>query len=156
MSLVPRLMFLGCWVVTSAGCMANIRDSRGHVEQDACRRLAQEVDWSSTEHQELLDQVLEDGVLSIDEATALALVNNNLLRARLEELEIGRAQLLQAVLPSNLIADGAFRFIVQGSGFAFEGAAIQNLLDLLLIPRRKQVATARLKGREADVTAAVV
>jgi cobalt-zinc-cadmium efflux system outer membrane protein len=118
--------------------------------------LAREVDWSSTEHQELLEQVLEDGVLSMEEATALALVNNNLLRARLEELEIGRAQVLQAVLPSNLIADGAFRFIVQGSGFAFEGGAIQNLLDLLLIPRRKQVATARLKGREADVTAAVV
>lgn len=136
--------------------MANVRDSRTHVEEDASNRLSREVDWSTGDHHEFLERVLEDGVLSLEEATTLAIFSNSLLRSRLEELEIGRAEVLQAVLPPNLVASGEFRFVVQGPGWVFEGGAMQSLVDILLIPRRKQVAEARLEGREAEVTAAVV
>jgi len=138
------------------GCMAHIRDSRTHVEEGAQSRLGRDIDWSRDDHRDFLEQILEDRVLSMEEATTLALFNNSLLRARLEELEIGRAQVLQAILPPNLVAGGEFRFALQGPGWIFEGGAMQSLVDVFLIPRRKQVAEARLKGREADVTSAVV
>lgn len=138
------------------GCMANVRDSRTLVEKEVSDRLSREVDWSTEDHHEFLDRVVEDGVLSLEEATTLAIFSNNLLRSRLQELEIGRAQVLQAMLPPNPVANGEFRLVVQGPGWVFEGGAMQSLVDILLIPRRKQIAEARLKGREAEVTAAVV
>lgn len=149
-------LWVGCALITSAGCMSNVRDSRTHVENTMSNRLSQTVDWSAEDHDEFYEQVLEDGVLSLEEATTLAVFNNELLRARLEDLEVGRARVLQAVIPPNLMASGEFRFVLQGSGWVFEGGAMQSLLDILLIPRRKQVAEARLKGREAQVASAVV
>lgn len=142
--------------IALGGCMAGIRDSRSVVEDAAQNRLDRDIDWSTEDHYEFVERVLEDGVLSLEEATTLALYSNTLLRARLEELEIGRAQVLEAILPPNLVASGEFRFVLQGPGWVFEGGAMQSLMDIFLIPRRKQVAEARLNSREAEVTGAVV
>ncbi len=151
-----RFALVALVLTTGVGCMSNVRDSRTHVQQEASDRLSEDVDWSAEDHEELVARALEDGVLSIEEATTLAVYNNALLRARLEDLEIGRARVLQAIVPSNLRLGGEFRFVLQGSGWVFEGGAMQSLLEILLIPRRKQVAEARLESREAEVTAAVV
>lgn len=76
--------------------------------------------------------------LSEESAVRIALLNNAHLRAELERLGVARAELRQAGLLANPTVEGALRF--GSSGTNIELDLVQNVLGLLFLPQRLQMA----------------
>ncbi len=82
-----------------------------------------------------------EGGLTMDEAVAVALVNNAELQAGFETLGLAQAEVVAAGLPDNPVLFGQARFpdtAPLGTNFEFEIA--QSLLSILLIPARTSLA----------------
>lgn len=84
-----------------------------------------------------------DGVIHVDRAVAIALVNNAALRARTEELGIAHADMVQAGLINNPKAHASFRFSDEGTGT--EAGIDLEFLDVLTRPLRKRMAAQQLE-----------
>ena len=76
--------------------------------------------------------------LSEPTAVEIALLGNRRLQATLEGLGIARAELWQAGLPRNPILGGEIRF----PGRPFEISLVQEVLDLVWLPKRRRLAAA--------------
>lgn len=126
------------------------------IREDLQRRLAMPVNLGSEEARGALERALGDGLLDADEAVGLAIAGNAGLRAVLQDLGIAEAELWQASLPRNPVLDAELQFEEEGGGDVLELSVAQNILDLILLPRRKQVAEARWRMTQAEVTAAVL
>lgn len=106
--------------------------------------------------QAVAHSVFQDGRLTADEAVRLSLANNAGLRAVLAELEIARADLWGATLPPNPVVDAELEFLESDGGEVLELAVAQSIIDVLLIPRRRQVAAEQFEAERARVTSAVL
>ena len=87
--------------------------------------------------------------VTVDTATQIALLNNRSLQAAYSDLGVSEAQMVEAGLPpsptlslSKLVATGELEI---------EKQIVQNVLALLTLPRRKEIAEARF--RQAKVRA---
>lgn len=90
---------------------------------------------------------MDDGLLTADEAVAVALRHNRELRAELEMIGAAQADLVQAGLLQNpvlnlmvMFPEGGGRSMLRGNGLP-----MQPLQDLWLRPARKKAADARLQ-----------
>jgi outer membrane protein TolC len=79
-------------------------------------------------------------------AVQIALINNRTLQATFNELGVSEAQMIEASLPPSPTM--SFQRLV-GSGFEIERQIIQNVLGLLTLPRRREVAEARFRQAQA-------
>ena len=88
-----------------------------------------------------------DGVIHADRAVAIALVNNANLRARVEELGIAHADMVQAGLINNPKVHASFRFPSGGGaeGTGSEAGIDLEFLDVLTLPLRKKMAAQQLE-----------
>ena len=145
-------------VVLLAGCSVPSEGAgRRHVQEQINARLGQSVATAiDGDGRTAIRRILDDGVLGADEAVRLAVANNRKLQSILEDLEIARAELWQASLPPNPVADAEIQFVEAGGGDLLELGVAQSIIDILLIPRRRQVATERFESVKASVTAAVL
>jgi outer membrane protein TolC len=84
--------------------------------------------------------------LTASSAVQIALINNRGLQAAFNELGISEAQMVEASLPPAPIL--AFQRTV-GSGFEIERMIVQNVLALLTLPRRREIAKARFAQAQA-------
>jgi outer membrane protein TolC len=87
--------------------------------------------------------------LTVSGAVQIALINNRGLQAAFNELGISEAQMVEASLPP--APSVSFLRIVGSGGFEIERQIIQNVLGLLTLPRRREIAEARF--RQAQVRA---
>ena len=95
--------------------------------------------------------------LTVDDAVQVALLNNRELQAVYSDLGIAQADLVQAGLLSNPIFDGAIQWPVRGGGKPdLELAVVMNFLDIVYLPLRKRVATARLEEAKTRVSGVVL
>ena len=76
----------------------------------------------------------------------IALINNRGLQGAFNDLGISEAQMLEASLPPAPTL--SFQRIV-GSGFEIERMIVQNVLALLTLPRRREIAEARFRQAQA-------
>lgn len=144
-------------LVVLCACAGVPRDAgRNDVRAEAESRLGIDIAWDADAGRRALAAVDEDGVLDVDEATRLALANNPRLQAILHELDIARAEVWRASLPPNPVADFELQFEDGGGGDLLELSLAQSLIDILLIPRRRQVAQTEFARIRAEVTAAVL
>lgn len=151
------------WSLTAAvladvpmGCsVPSARQAQGAVEADLKGRFGKPTPLNES-GAEAIREMLADGVLDADEAVRVAIANNKRLRSILEELNIARAEIWRASLPPNPVVGGEVQFIESGGGDLLELSVAQNIIDMLLIPRRRQVAFERFEQVKAEVTAAVV
>jgi cobalt-zinc-cadmium efflux system outer membrane protein len=142
-----RLLACTLVSVTILGCVANRPPAKLDAAADlAGERLGQRPDWAAS-WDAAPPEWSGEAVLSADEAVALALRNNRMLRADVEMIGQADADLLQAGLLQNpmvslmvMFPDGGGRSMLRGSG-----VPIQPLQDLWLIPARREVATAELQ-----------
>ncbi len=103
-----------------------------------------------------IEEMLSDE-LSLDEAVRIALLNNRRLQATYERLGIAQAQVVQAGLLRNPMLDVSLRFAEgPGSDYIFEMGAIQDILDVFLIPLRKRQGRAQLQVTKSEVIGAVL
>ena len=141
--LVPTAFFaalvMGCATHTP---QAKVNEARALAEARLGQRPAWDVGWDESP-----PEWTTQTVLTVDEAVALALRNNRMLRADLEMIGQADADLLQASLMQNpmvslmvMFPDGGGRSMLRGNG-----VPIQPLQDLWLIPARKEVAAAELR-----------
>ncbi len=87
--------------------------------------------------------------LSVSDAVQIALINNRGLQAAFNELGISEAEMVEASLPPSPAL--SFQRIVGSGGFEIERQIVQNVLALLTLPRRREIAEA--KFRQAQVRA---
>ncbi len=94
--------------------------------------------------------------LTREQAVAIALLNNRNLRATYEELNIARADIVQAGLLRNPMLSGEIRFATSGGGTGVVLDASQDLLSILAMPLRKGRSEATFEAARARVSGAVL
>ncbi len=147
-----------------AGCGSSSLDPQpafDDVRAGVARRSGRPITWhrqdeSSTAPTSQIEEMLSDD-LSLDEAVRIALLNNRRLQATYERLGIAQAQVVQAGLLRNPMLDVSLRFVEgPGSDYILEMGAIQDILDVFLIPLRKRLARAQLQVTKSEVIGVVL
>lgn len=151
------VVLVGLTTCLSGCALVSSEAARRDVERDSNARIGTSTPLALRgAPPEGVRSMLEDGILGADEAVRLAVANNRKLRAVLADLDIARAEIWQASLPPNPVADAQLQFIESGGGDLLELGVAQSIIDVLLIPRRRQVAKERFERVKAEVTAAVI
>ncbi len=149
-----RLLLTAAVCLSAMGC-ATLSPERGHAELGALvqERVRVSTGWEkgtppAEAVRERVHALLQDG-LTREEAVRLALVNNPGLQASYESLGISQADMVEAGLLRNPTLGAAVGFPnVAGSGPRLEFSLVQEVLDLFMLPARKQIARQQF---EADV-----
>ena len=137
-----------------AGCAVDSRDeSFARVRSTLESRGDFDLQWRRGTNSAVSD-LLDDGVLNADEALRLALLNNADLQAEFDALGVASSELLQASLVPNPMLNASVRFA--GGGEIIELGIAQNVIELLLIPKRRTIASEALSLTEAEAASAVL
>lgn len=151
--LLSCLTFVGCTAIDETIERDSERvaaDVRERISIDAeLARLNDDREAIESRVRELIAQPL-----SLDSTVRIALLQAPSLRTTLADLGIARAEAIQAGLLSNPAFSANAKFFSEGTEIEF--GITQSLLDVFLIPLRKQVATARFSAIEATVTREIV
>ena len=144
-SLAP-LILSACATVSSEHVTAN-------VSATVSARLEQTVDWNAGSPEDAsirmaVDQMLDDQ-LTIDEAVAIALINNRDMRATLERTGVARADLIAAGLLENPVF--GFTVLDGNVGSIREYELFQELLGLFTLSARKNLAGKALEQARLEV-----
>jgi len=105
--------------------------------------------------EEELESLMADG-LSLEECERITLLHQKDLQAKLYEVGIAQADLLQAGLLSNPTLDLAIRFPGDGTGNLIYALLGFELLELWQIPAREEAAEYQLQATVAEVARAAV
>ena len=136
----------GCATVSGEQVTAN-------VSETVSARLEQSVDWNAGSPEDVrvrtaVDQMLGDQ-LTLDEAVAIALINNREMRATLERTGVARADLIQAGLLENPVFSVE---ILNGEPLTIrEYEIFQDLLSLFTLSARKNLAGKALEQARLEV-----
>lgn len=158
------LMSVTCCSLVIAGCQTESTDPRpvfSEVQKDIARRSGLLVHWHTESDEDAavqarVSKMLEDK-LDGDEAVQIALLNNPRLQGTYERLGIAQAQLVQAGLLKNPIFDLSLRYFDgPSSNYVLEMGVVQDFLDVLMVPLRKNVARAELERTKAEVKGQVM
>ena len=131
------------------GCVSVPRDG-GLSEVQQTFRERSNLTLESGRVEELLA-----GELTADEAVAVALSNNPRLKAVLSELDVARADLLDATTISNPILEFEWR-VPKRPYNPFEITIAQSILDLVQLPRRRAAGRAVFEAAKSRVAAEVL
>ena len=140
-------------VVTAlaTGCAPSAAELRDPVDADIARRLGGDP-HAGAASQAAIDQLLARP-LDADAATRIALANSARLAAAFDELGIAGGELAAAAGLGPLELDVKLRF---GGGGEHELEAIQPVLGLVEMPRRRAAAHADLAAARATAAAAAI
>ena len=146
LALLAPFTFAACATVSNEEVTAD-------VSATVSARLEQTVDWNASTPEDAsvrmaIDRMLDDQ-LTIDEAVAIALINNRDMRATLERTGVARADLIQAGLLENPV----FGITVLDGDVASirEYEVFQELLSLFTLSARKHMAGKALQQARLEV-----
>jgi len=122
-------------------------------ENDGVEKVNHIISAQAGAEYQLLDEETEETVqsllhdeLTVVEAVKIAFLKNPSLQAKLEELNIAHADLVQAGLLSNPVFAASARFSDgPTSAINTEFSIAQNFLDFIVLPLRKKLAGAQLE-----------
>lgn len=134
-----------------AACQTALPDAAPSVDAEVRSRAALDSDVRLGERTRI-EALLADG-LGLDDALRIALVRNAALLAEYEDLNIARAEVVQAGLPANPSLDTAVRFVESGGGHIVEAALVQPLVSSILAPQRSAIARAEVCAVRARLVA---
>lgn len=134
-----------------SGC-ATVSPERGHDEVNRLLvdRAGVSTGWEQGPPEdpqiaERLDALLKAG-LTRRSAVAIALLNNPTLQATYEELGVSQADMVQAGLLKNPTLSGSIGFPLGGGRFEAEFSLVQEIVDLITLSWRKDVAERQFKA----------
>lgn len=150
-------LLIGCASVPKEAGFPNVQNL---IEQ----RISRQIHWNRDTPE---DAAVADAIqsmlqqeLTLNEAVQIALFNNRSLQAIYEELGIAQADVVQAGLLRNPTFFASFRFMdrsVEGNRSTnTEFSVDQDFFDLLMLPFRKEVATAEFEQIKLRVCNAVL
>ena len=105
----------------------------------------------NTEIQSILSKTL-----TMKSAVRIALLNNSGLRAAYAELGIGRADLVQAGLVHNPLFEAAVKFPQGDHQLNLDLGITLELLDILFVPLKREIADSELNAKKAEVAGFVI
>ncbi|MGH7859634.1 MAG: TolC family protein, partial [Candidatus Binatia bacterium] len=94
--------------------------------------------------------------LAADEAVEIALLNNRELQAVYTDLDVAQSDLVQSSLLHNPVADVVAGFPVGGGMVDLSFGVALDVIDLLYVPLRKRVASARFEETKLRVAGQVL
>jgi cobalt-zinc-cadmium efflux system outer membrane protein len=145
-------------VLIASACASVPRDAgMSDITQAVSDRTGQTVEWkknpSTADDPRVRELLLSE--LTADKAVGVAMINNPRLQARLAELGIARADLLQASVVRNPLFEAEIRF--PSDPFRpYELRLAQTLVDLIQLPRRRVLGRAAFDAATLHVTSEVV
>lgn len=146
LEVVKRALIL---ILALTGCVSVPRDA-GRNEVQQTFRERSNLMLASGSVTELLA-----GELTADEAVAVALTNNPRLEVVLSELDVARADLLDATTISNPFLEFEWR-VPKRPYNPFEITIAQSLLDLVQLPRRRAAGRSAFEAAKSRVAAEVL
>ncbi len=155
--LVSLAVATGITATASAGRPESARN----VQSSVSERIGKRVEWrkdaaADAEISQTVHALLR-GTITAERAVQIALLNNRELQAIFEEIGIANADLTEAGLLKNPVFNASARFPDRPPSAAnLEFSVVQDFLDLLMIPLRKNVAAAQLARAELKVGDAVL
>lgn len=140
--LAATLVFVGCTT-------ADPRSAIGDVAKTVASRSGHGVRWMDGAGRDEIERIVNGLLqtnLTAQSAVAIALLNNRQLQASLEEIGISQAELAQASRLHNPTLAASWRLPLQGpKSLNSEYGLVGNLLELLTLPARKQIASRNLE-----------
>ncbi len=94
--------------------------------------------------------------ICLEQAVWIALVQNPRLQALYESLGLAKAQLAQAGLLPNPFVAFSYRFSTKHAPDLIDIGLFQNFLDVVLIPKKKRVASFEIEATKAEVVRGVL
>ncbi|HWQ38180.1 MAG TPA: TolC family protein [Burkholderiales bacterium] len=137
------------------GACANLPGDRvqGEVAQTVSARVSRPVDWNAGVPE---DRAVRQAVramladeLSLDEAIAIALVNNREMRARLARAQVARADLIRAGLLDNPVF--GLSLLRDDAGTESELSLFEDFLNVVTLSARKKLAATDLERTRLEV-----
>ncbi len=132
------------------------------LQSDVEMRTGHSIEWMdiSEDEREIIHEIEQmlEGELTGEEAVYIALLNNRRLQAIYAEFGIELADLIQAGLPPNPVAEFVVKY-QEDSEFnlrVWEITVMQDFLDVLLIPLRKRLAAAEFERARLRVIGEVI
>lgn len=123
------------------------------LAKDVQGRTGIRMEESGEEPAQKIQPLLQEK-LTAERAARIALVNNGMLRAELEELGVAKADLLQATLIKNPRFEGFARTGREGTDTEF--SVSQDVISILLMPLKRRIAKAEFERARLRVTDAVI
>lgn len=130
----------GCANFSADGGMSFIKSEAGGELNKDVVKIRTEADAAATRAR--VDALLKASMTD-ESAVQIALLNNRTLQAAFSELGISEAQMVEASLPPSPTLSLA-RLVATGE-LEIERQILQNVLGLLTLPRRKEIAEARFQ-----------
>jgi cobalt-zinc-cadmium efflux system outer membrane protein len=163
MDRVNALVFVALVATTLEGCAVVAVDSRASREEvfrTVSERAGRDVratmldadDQAADGH---VRGWLADG-LTENRAVEIALVRNHELRALYTELDVAQTDVVQASLLHNPVGDAVAAFPVAGGAVDVSFGVAVDVIDLLYVPLRNRIATARLDEAKLRVAGSVL
>lgn len=150
---VFSLSLCGCTALPHDAGFAGVR----RITED---RTGWSVEWekAATDTAAVSERVQEllSGELSAADAVQVALLRNRNLQVTFGELGLAQADILRAGLLQNPVFNAEIRFHSPGSGARMELSFVQNFIDSLLLPLRRQLAETALEAAKLRVAGAVL
>jgi outer membrane protein, heavy metal efflux system len=153
MPIVSLLLLGGCATLQPR---LGMKDVEGLLAERTAAKVAWDLDGSASAEIEARVGELLKGALTAEHAVQVALLNNRSLQAVYERLGIAQAELVQAGLLPNPVLDANIRFGLGPSGTGTEIGLVQQLLTVLQIPLKKQLAGAAFEQAKLEVADAVL
>jgi outer membrane protein, heavy metal efflux system len=145
--------------VTLGGCAAlriDPQPAREEVARMVRTRTGRDV--SAVDDPAVADRIhtlLADG-LTVDRAVEITLVHNRDLRALYTDLDVAQSDVVQASLLHNPVFDTVAGFPIAGGSVDMSFGLATDVIDLLYVPLRRRVASARFEEAKLRVAGQVL
>ncbi|HLL21164.1 MAG TPA: TolC family protein, partial [Kofleriaceae bacterium] len=144
--------------VLLAACVPSRSSTFGPVGREVSRRIGVDAGWYASTDGRVPAAVssLLAKPLDRDAAVRIALAMNRRLQAQYDELGIAASEVAAATVLAPLEVDIEYKRALEGDGTELEIDATQDILDLIQIPQRRDIAQAALAATRARAVAATV
>jgi cobalt-zinc-cadmium efflux system outer membrane protein len=155
-------LVLGLTFFTATGCASTSAESDfADTTKLVQQRTGRSLHWDNgTDDDQKVARTLRTMLahdLSVDDAVAVALLENKSLQATYEDLSIAQADLVQAGLLKNPVIGGGLEFPVAGNVTTGGNLSIsEDFLGIFSIAAKKKIAGAALRAAELRVGASVI
>lgn len=140
----------GCASFSKDGGMALVADQTGSVLGTPAQKIENEADAAAAKARV---RTLLSSTLTANAAVQIALLNNRTLQAAYNDLGVSEAEMVQASLPPAPTLSLAH---LTGAELEIERQLAQNLLALLTLPRRREIAEDRFRTAQARAVEATL
>ena len=149
-AIMTSLSLAGCANFSADGGMLAVQDQTGSVLSQDVVKIRSEDDAAAAQARvtSLLGKTL-----TADSAVQIALLNNRGLQAAYNELGISEAQMVEASLPP---APTISLARLTGAELELERQLVQNVLALLTLPRRREIAEDRFHAAQTQAVEATL